>query len=144
MKRDRITFRFVEFIPKEQELEEGVVYVSITYSTAVHKCCSGCGYKVVTPISPTDWTLIFDRDTISLDPSIGNWSLPCKSHYWIRRNRVEWAPKWTAKQIEAGRADNRGAKEDHYRTETLASVESRPSETESKFWQRFKRWWPKR
>ena len=75
MKRDRITFEFVEFIPKE--LEDGVVYVSVTYATAVHKCCSGCGNKVVTPISPTDWTLIFDRDTISLDPSIGNWSFPC-------------------------------------------------------------------
>src|ERR1043166_4901099 len=95
MKRDRITFQFVEFMPKEQDLEEGTVYVSVTYSTAIHKCCCGCGNKVVTPISPTDWTLIFDRDTISLDPSIGSWSLPCRSHYWITRNMVEWAAPWT-------------------------------------------------
>ena len=144
MKRDAITFQFVEFIPKEQDLEDGVVYVSILYSTAVHRCCSGCGYKVVTPISPTDWTLSFDRDTISLDPSIGNWSLPCKSHYWIRRNRVEWASKWTAKQIEEGRAESRGAKEGYYVRDPASTRESNPSQAETRLWQRFKRWWPKK
>ncbi|MGH8542606.1 MAG: DUF6527 family protein [Gammaproteobacteria bacterium] len=144
MRRERITFEFVEFIPKEQDLKEGVLYISIPYSTAVHKCCSGCGYKVVTPISPTDWTLIFDRDTISLDPSIGNWSLPCKSHYWIRRNRVEWAPKWTASEIEAGRAESRETKEDYYNVDPSQARESKPSDAETRFWQRFRKWWPKK
>ena len=134
MKRDRVTFQFVEFIPTDQELEDGVVYVSTTYATAVHKCCSGCGNKVVTPISPTDWTLIFDGDTVSLDPSIGNWSLPCKSHYWITRNRVEWAAQWTRKQIEAGRAEDRRAKDAYFKAETATTTQ-----TEANFWQRFKK-----
>jgi Family of unknown function (DUF6527) len=33
-------------------------------------CCCGCGEKVVTPLRPTDWKLIFDGKTISLDPSL--------------------------------------------------------------------------
>jgi len=100
---------FVELIPNQ--LKEGTVYVSIPYATVVHKCCCGCGNEVVTPLGPTDWQLVFDGESISLTPSIGNWSLPCQSHYWIRRNRVKWAPKWTAAQIEATRAADRTAKE---------------------------------
>ena len=33
---------------------------------------------------------MFDGRTISLNPSIGNWSYPCRSHYWIKGNRVVW------------------------------------------------------
>jgi hypothetical protein len=44
----KIKHKFVEFIPKERE--EGVLYVSIPYATAVHNCFCGCGLKVVTPI----------------------------------------------------------------------------------------------
>ena len=143
MKRNRITFQLVDFIPKE--LEEGVVYVSVTFATAVHKCCSGCGNKVVTPISPTDWTLIFDRDTISLDPSIGNWSLPCKSHYWIRRNRVDWAPQWTGSQIEAGRADSRRAKAAYFNSQASKEEQKTALEgAEQTVWQGIKRWWSRR
>jgi|SRR6267142_4540335 len=130
MTRDRMAFQFVEFIPKEQDLEEGIVYISITYSTAVHKCCCGCAYKIVTPISPTEWTLNFDRDTISLDPSIGNWSLPCKSHYWITRNRVVWAAPWTKKQIEAGRAKDRRNKDAYFNSESSGGRQSEVDKTD--------------
>ena len=84
-----LTHEFVEFIP--DMIEEGKLYVSIEYATTVHKCCCGCGKEVVTPLSPTDWKLIFDGKTVSLDPSIGNWSFPCRSHYWIRNNWALWA-----------------------------------------------------
>lgn len=78
-----------EFVPSIPDtLEEGVVYISIPYATAVHLCCCGCKNEVVTPITPTDWELTFDGETISLYPSIGNWGFACQSHYWIRRNRV--------------------------------------------------------
>ncbi|MET8893193.1 DUF6527 family protein [Streptomyces albogriseolus] len=69
----------------------------------VHLCCCGCGNKVVTPLSPTNWSLTFDGDSISLSPSIGNWSYPCRSHYWIRANTAQWAERWTPRQIEAAR-----------------------------------------
>lgn len=84
--------KFVEFIP--DKLEDGMLYVSITYATVLHKCGCGCGNEVVTPLSPSDWQLIFNGETISLFPSIGNWSFPCRSHYWIRNNKIVWARDW--------------------------------------------------
>jgi hypothetical protein len=133
---------FVDHVP--EVLREGTVYISIKFATATHKCCCGCGNEVVTPISPTGWTLIFDGETISLDPSIGNWSFPCQSHYWIRRNRVKWAPAWSRERIAAGRAYEAMEKE-----RFLGSASSEPAkgtevakkETEAEpsargFWQR--------
>ncbi|MER8758086.1 DUF6527 family protein [Mesorhizobium sp. M0976] len=58
------------------------------YATSAHRCCSGCGEKVVTRFSPTDWKMTFDGEIISLHPSVGNWQLPCRSHYVIRAGRV--------------------------------------------------------
>lgn len=85
-------YEFVEYVP--DELTEGRLYISIAFATALHKCCCGCGREVVTPLAPTGWSLTFDGKTVSLAPSIGNWSYPCQSHYWIRRNNVEWVPRW--------------------------------------------------
>jgi hypothetical protein len=113
MKRKSSEHRFVEHIP--DALEEGVLYVSISYATAVHKCFCGCGHEVVTPISPTDWELRFDGRSVSLYPSIGSWALDCKSHYWIRRNRVIWARPWSQEEIEAARARDRAAKRGYFR-----------------------------
>jgi hypothetical protein len=96
-----ITHQFVKLIP--DQLDEDTLYVSIEHATAVHRCLCGCGYEVVTPFSPTDWSLTFDGETVSLDPSIGNWSFDCQSHYWIERNRVVWSERWSPGRIAAGR-----------------------------------------
>lgn len=88
----KLTHRFVEFVP--EKLEPGVLYVSITYGTASHLCCCGCRREVVTPIARSGWKLTYDGETVSFSPSIGNWNLPCKSHYWISESRVEWAEDW--------------------------------------------------
>ena len=101
MRQDQLQHRFVEFIP--ERLKEGVLYVSIEYMTVTHLCCCGCRQEVSTTLSPTDWQLIFDGETVSLEPSIGSWSLPCQSHYFITRNRVTWARRWSANEIDAGR-----------------------------------------
>ena len=106
MKRRAIQHEFVEYVPRD--LEEGVLYVSIPFATAVHRCPCGCGNKVVTPITPTGWHLLFDGEAVSLTPSIGNWALPCRSHYWIRSNGIQWAGAWTDKMVAAGQLrDNR-------------------------------------
>lgn len=89
MRHTSLKHAFVEFMPSE--LQEGVLYVSIQYATAIHTCACGCGNKVVTPISPGDWQLLFDGNSVSLTPSIGNWQFPCRSHYWITSNKVCWA-----------------------------------------------------
>jgi hypothetical protein len=96
-----LQFQFVEFIP--EVLEERTLYISRTYGTAVHKCCCGCGREVVTPLSPIGWELTFDGESVSLYPSIGSWSLPCQSHYFITENKVVWASQWTPAQITRGR-----------------------------------------
>ena len=81
-----ITYKFVEYIP--EEIQEKIIYISIEYKTVVHKCICGCGNRVVTPISPTDWQLTFDGKTVTLDPSIGNWNFKCQSHYFIIKNKI--------------------------------------------------------
>jgi hypothetical protein len=111
-RRASVKHQFVESVP--QTIDDGVLYVSIKYATAVHKCCCGCGIEVVTPLTPTDWELTFDGESVSLGPSIGNWSFPCQSHYWIIRNRVKWARRWTRREIEAGRSDDKSAKNEYF------------------------------
>jgi hypothetical protein len=112
--RDKVllTHKFVEFIPRE--LEANTIYVSIAYATAIHSCCCGCGNRVVTPISPTDWKFIFDGRSISLEPSIGNWSFPCRSHYWIRNNRVVWSDEWSNAEVDAVRKKDARATEAYF------------------------------
>ncbi len=103
-----IQHRFVEFIP--EILEDGILYITVEYRSAVHKCICGCGNKVVTPISPTDWRLTFNGKSISLYPSIGNWSFSCRSHYWITKNEIIHAPIWTEKEIRKGRRKDKKRK----------------------------------
>lgn len=112
MKVSRLEHRFVEFLP--DDLEEGVLYISMPYAIAEHRCCCGCGERVVTSLSPTDWSLTFDGKAVSLRPSIGNWNFPCQSHYWIRESEVIWAARWTREQIEAGRSQSRRRKDAYY------------------------------
>jgi hypothetical protein len=98
---DQLTPQFLETIPAE--IETGILYISILHHTASHLCCCGCGCRVVTPLSPARWTLLYDGKSVSLEPSVGRWYSPCQSHYWIRNNNIVWAEKWPQKRIEAGR-----------------------------------------
>ena len=84
-----LTVDRVKYIP--EELEEGVLYVSKTFHTAIHLCPCGCRSKVVTPFDKTGWNLTDEADdAISLHPSIGNWQFECKSHYYITNNEIIW------------------------------------------------------
>jgi hypothetical protein len=104
---------FVEFIPAD--LRPGMLYISIPYSTASHLCACGCGRKVVTPIRPTDWSLTWDGERVSLYPSVGNWGLPCRSHYWVREGgRIEWAGQWTESMISVARKLDAKAKRQYF------------------------------
>lgn len=109
---DSISPEFVEFAPPE--LNDGVLYISMTYATAVHLCACGCGNKVVTPISRAEWQLFYDGESVSLWPSIGNWEFPCRSHYWIRRNKITWASGWTDEEIADGRRRDAEDLEDYF------------------------------
>lgn len=113
---------FVELVPNE--LRHGVLYVSMQYATAVHACACGCGNKVVTPLSPRDWVLMFDGESVSLEPSVGNWSFPCRSHYWIERNRVRWARRWSDAEIRSVRAADLRSKRQHFEGDDHAEARS--------------------
>ena len=97
MKLVTITPQFVELMPPE--IQDGVLYISEKYATVIHNCCCGCGMKVVTSLSPARWKLRREGNLVTLYPSIGNWDFPCRSHYWIRRNRVIWSGSMTQREI---------------------------------------------
>lgn len=108
MKLKIVTPKFVEFVP--DVVEEGILYISIPYYTATHKCACGCGRLVVTPIRPEGWSLTWNGEAVTLDPSIGSWNLPCKSHYLIIGNKIVWARKWKEPEIGTTRKNDKKAK----------------------------------
>lgn len=123
--------RFVEFIP--ESIQEGVLYISLEYCTAIHKCVCGCGNEVVTPISPNDWKFTFNGKSVSLYPSIGNWSFECQSHYWITNNRIEFAGRWTKDKIQQGRENDLAVKDRYFSAEVKETTE-KPQPAKRTFW----------
>lgn len=121
--KNLLEYKFVEFIPENKDIQDGYVYISLEYATIVHKCCCGCKKEVVTPLSPSDWKLIFDGESISLYPSIGNWNFKCRSHYLIRNNRVIWLPSQPKLEKNSVMQENR-------------KYFIKPS-----VWKKIKKWW---
>lgn len=118
---------YVKFVP--EPLDDSTLYIS-EYGTAVHKCCCGCGNEVVTPLGPTDWKLVKEGSAVSLYPSVGNWHLPCRSHYWIKRGKIIWAGQWSDEEIAAARAHENLVKDRFYN----------PKRKKSGFWARLWKW----
>ena len=98
---ERLAPQFVEFIP--EDLQDGILYISIEFTTTAHKCACGCGCKVVLPLHPKEWHLLFDGKHVTIRPSVGNWGFECRSHYLITRDKIVWAADWTEEQVLAGR-----------------------------------------
>jgi hypothetical protein len=115
--------KFVEAIPVT--LDQDTLYISMEYATAVHLCICGCGNEVVTPFSPTDWKLTFDGETISLDPSIGNWNFPCQSHYYIVNSQVRMSSKWSSEEIDLGRKKDARKKKNYFQARKKAQNKPR-------------------
>ena len=136
--------RFCAHIP--ESLDPGVLYVSMEYATAAHSCCCGCGEEVVTPFTPTDWEMSFNGHAISLWPSIGNWTLPCRSHYVVREGTVIEAGPWTDEKIVAERRRDRAAKAQFYGTAAKTelretdSADARGGSIETNWWRRAWNW----
>jgi hypothetical protein len=139
----QLQHRFVDLIP--DKTEPGILYVSMEYATAAHRCCCGCGEEVVTPFSPAQWQMSFDGDTVSLRPSVGNWNLRCRSHYVIRDGRVIEAPTWTKEEVEAGRRGDANARANYFGNQKKSAgpsgvAASRAASPAPGFWPRVKRW----
>ena len=84
-------------------LQERILYVSLENEVVGHLCPCGCGNKVLIRIGKAGWDYTEDKGKVTLYQSLGNWELPCHSHYWIRKNKIKWAGKWTDEEIEEGR-----------------------------------------
>lgn len=112
MRLNFLKHEFVEKIPPT--IEAGIIYISKKRPIAVHSCCCGCGGKVVTPLRPMDWELTDHGDSISLRPSIGNWSFKCQSHYWITKGKVIWSYQMNPYEIKQIREHNAKAKRRYY------------------------------
>ena len=97
----KIELKHVYYMPKE--LKPNVLYVSKEFKTAAHLCPCGCGAKIRTPLTPTEWSLEETDCGPTLSPSVGNWQQKCQSHYWVIRGEVRWANKWSPEQIAIGR-----------------------------------------
>lgn len=101
MKVKQLKHHFVASIP--EQIDHGTLYISLDFATMMHLCACGCGREVVTPLSPKDWRMTYDGRSVSVHPSVGSWSLPCRSHYVIKNGSIRWAGDWTDEQIEKGR-----------------------------------------
>ena len=122
LRHARLEHCFVHFIP--DKLEPGVIYISMEFATAAHSCCCGCGEQVITPFTPTDWKLTFDGETVSLWPSIGNWSFRCRSHYIIRRSRIFGAEPCDDEEIEENRRRDKQRKQNFFDEQKSESRDS--------------------
>lgn len=127
IRHKRLEHRFIDHIP--ERLEGGILYVSMEYATSAHSCCCGCGKEVIVPFTPTDWKMTYDGETVSLQPSIGNWTLKCRSHYVIRRGRVIEAAPWSDEQIKAERRRDQAAKARHYNKPQKDEAQFQPAMT---------------
>lgn len=96
----KIELKHVHYMPKE--LSPNILYVSKEFKTAAHLCACGCGKKIRTPLTPTEWSLKETNTGPSLYPSVGNWQQKCQSHYWINQGEIKWAEKWSSEQISSG------------------------------------------
>ena len=97
-----VEHRFVDQVP--DDLEPGILYVSLPFRTTMHLCACGCGNQTWVRLRPERHHLIYDGKTITLRGSIGNWRFPCRSHYWIRNSRIVWAdgevtPSWWQRTV---------------------------------------------
>lgn len=101
---------FVERVPTN--IEQGVIYISTSVNTAIHLCPCGCKTEIVTPLDPDEWSFTYDGETITLYPSVGVWGAECKSHYWIKKSKVEWSRMYSNTEIEEVRASERRQKSD--------------------------------
>lgn len=83
-KQKKYSPQFVDSIPAT--LQDGILYVCLKHKMVSHLCACGCGHRIDTPIDPDEWRVTYDGETVSLWPSIGNYDIPCRSHYFMTNN----------------------------------------------------------
>lgn len=124
-------------------LQANTLYVTTDGDVAGHLCACGCGREVITPLTPTDWSITISRRGATLFPSIGNWAFPCRSHYFIWDGAIVWARDMSAEAIEQGRRRDKARKQDYYEKlngQPKSKIEPPPPQYQSMI-QRLRAWW---
>lgn len=96
-------FREVRHIPEflyamfddEQKLEDGIFYVVDNSPYVEYNCPCGCGRVVTLPTKKHQdgydgWGFEEQDRKVTLSPSVYSTGFPCRSHYFIRENRIDW------------------------------------------------------
>jgi len=109
---EKIKLLKVEYLPKD--LKQGILYVSEEFGIAGHLCPCGCKNKIMTPLDPSEWSFKEINYTPTLYPSIGNWQLPCRSHYLITHGNIEWSYDWSEDEIIVGREAEARKRKEYY------------------------------
>ena len=132
-----ITPKFVEFIPTEgKDLVPGIVYISMKHGTVVYRCPCGCGGLSEFMLDPIRFRLEYDGANVSFYPSIGIPYLECRSHYWIRDNRIEWCAP-----LEDWESELAGRRELSRALEVRRAGERNWKRAVRKLWEPFGKWW---
>ena len=84
-------------------LEPGNLYISVKHRLTEHLCACGCGTEISLPLGRSEWRIEYDGESVTVWPSIGNWRLPCRSHYIIEKGHTRWCLAWTEKEIRTDR-----------------------------------------
>ena len=100
---------WVEDMP--EVMEDGKVYISVKHRLTEHICACGCKSEVSLPLGRREWRIEYDGETVSILPSVGNWRLPCRSHYIIQESMTRWCESWSTREAVAGRIRDRQEKE---------------------------------
>ncbi len=124
-----ITWQLIWVEDMPETIEAGKVYISTKHRLTEHLCACGCGTEVSLPLGRSEWKIEYDGETVSIWPSVGNWQLPCRSHYIIQKNKTRWCRRWSQEEILAGRS--------RYRKEKQQYIEEK--QKERKWWKRILR-----
>lgn len=89
---DEFLFAMFEGEPK---LEDGVLYVVDNSPYVEFNCPCGCGRVVDLPTKKhcdgyDGWGFEERNGKVTLSPSVYSTGFPCRSHYFIRNNRIDW------------------------------------------------------
>lgn len=91
MKKEKTFYpEFLKYIPND--IDDSKLYISLEFGCAIFMCPCGCGHKAVLSLRPfweDAWDIEINEDKVSFSPSI--LSGVCKSHFYIKNNKVEWA-----------------------------------------------------
>ena len=76
-------------------LQDGVLYVVDNSPYVEYNCPCGCGRVVTLPTKKHSngydgWEFREEDGKVTLSPSVLSSGFDCKSHYFIRGNRIDW------------------------------------------------------